>query len=85
MDNDAGGKSALERGVRQLASTTRRAVFSCPEGGEAVLTFPTPLTPDTLDMLAELSALMFRGLKRDAIQWDEQQRADAEYQSWFAA
>jgi len=49
------------------------------------MTFPTPMTEDTLDMLAELSALMFRGLKRDAVQWDAQMRADAEYKSWFVA
>lgn len=74
----------VERGVRPLASTTRHASFACPEGGNALLTFPTPLTVETVDMLAELCALMFRGLRRDAVQWDAQQRAEAEYQSWFA-
>ncbi len=71
--------------VRPLASGSRRAVFACPEGGEAVMEFPTPLTLDTLEMLAELAALMFRGMKRDAETRDAQQMADAEYQSWFAA
>ena len=47
--------------------------------------FPTPLTMETIDMLAELSTLMFRGLKRDAETRDAQQRADAEYLSWAAA
>ena len=40
---------------------------------------------ETLDMLAELSALMFRGMTRDAETRDAQQRADAEYLSWYAA
>ncbi len=73
----------VDRPVRPLASETRHASFACPEGGQALLTFPTPLTEDTLEMLAELCALMFRGLKRDAVQWDAQQRADDEYLSWF--
>ena len=76
---------ALQRGVRPLANSSRRAVFACPEGGEAVMEFPTPLTMETLDMLAELSALMFRGMTRDAETRDAQQRADAEYLSWYAA
>lgn len=67
-----------------LASNTRHATFSLPEGGQAVLTFPTPLTEDSLDMLADLCALMFRGMKRDAIRYTRQQAAEAEYQSWFA-
>lgn len=75
----------MESKVKPLASDSRRAVFACPEGGEAILQFPTPLTTDTLEMLAELSALMFRGLKRDAETRDAQQRADAEYLSWFIA
>jgi hypothetical protein len=62
--------------------TVRHAVFSCPEGGEAVLSFPTPLTVETIDMLDELCQLMFRVLRRDAEQLTAQQRADAEYESW---
>lgn len=63
----------------------RRAVFSCPEGGEAVMEFPAALTTDTLEMLAELFVLMFRGMIRGAETRDAQQIADVEYQSWFSA
>jgi hypothetical protein len=71
--------------VKPLASESRKAMFACPEGGHAVIEFPSPLTVETLDMLAELTALMFRGMRRDAETRDAQERADAEYRSWFAA
>lgn len=67
------------------ARNVLKAVFSCPEGGAAVIEFPTPLTLDTLEMLADLCALMFRGMKRDAEERNAQQVAEDEYRSWFEA
>lgn len=68
-------------------SKCRRVVFSCPEGGNAVLEFPTPLTSDTLEMLSELTSLLFQGLKRDSdlnVLKKTGDMADVEYLSWFA-
>ena len=64
----------------------RQMVFSVPEGGEAVLTFPAdPLTIETVDMLAECCALMFRGLRRNALQKLARDSGEEEYASWVVA
>ena len=65
-----------------MSTARRQAIFALPEGGEAVLIFPTPLSHETLDMLADLSALLFRGLKRDADAVEAKKAGDAEYESW---
>jgi len=70
--------------LKPLARESRRAIFACPEGGNAVIEFPSPLTAETLDMLSELTALMFRSMRRDAETRHAQERADAECRSWFA-
>jgi hypothetical protein len=63
----------------------RQMVFSVPEGGEVVTVFPQPLTPETIDMLEECYAIMFRGMRRMALKVQAFADADAEYESWFAA
>lgn len=69
--------------IKPLASERRETVFACPEGGQAVMSFPTPLTTETVSMLEELCTLVFRGLHRDAESRTKQEAAEIEYQSWF--
>ena len=69
--------------MKNLASDTKFARFTLPEGDAAEISFPTPLTDDSIEMLVDLCALMFRGMKRDAVRWTAQQNAELEYQSWF--
>lgn len=64
-------------------TTTRNMMFSIPEGGEVVITYPEPMTPESILMIEELCALWFRGLRRRAIQRQEAVNAEEEYDSWF--
>ena len=58
--------------------------FSTPEGGHATLAFPDPVTLETIAMLEEASALMFRSLRRDALRPQARDAGAIEYDSWSA-
>lgn len=66
-----------------LPVSTRQMVVSCPEGGNAIFSFPQPLTLESISMLEECCTLMFRGLRRSSIKMDAMRAADAEYLSWL--
>jgi hypothetical protein len=61
----------------------RQMVFSVPEGGEVLITYPESMTPESILMVEELCAIWFRGLHRRAIQRPRQNDAATEYESWF--
>ena len=62
----------------------RQIQFSTPEGGHATLAFPDPLTLETIEMLEEASALMFRSLRRNARRPQVPDAGAIEYESWMA-
>ncbi len=62
----------------------RQIQFSTPEGGHATLAFPDPLTLETIEMLEEASALMFRSLRRSAGKPQAWDAGAIEYASWAA-
>ena len=60
----------------------RQMMFSAPEGGQATLAFPEPVTAETIAMLEEASALMFRTLRRDALKRAARDAGALEFDSW---
>jgi hypothetical protein len=58
--------------------------FSTPEGGHATLALPEPVTLETIEMLEEASALMFRSLRREALRPQGLDAGAIEYDSWSA-
>ena len=61
----------------------RQMTFPMPEGGQATLDLSEPVTAEVLEMVEEISTLMFRSLRRNA---PERQVLDAgarEYDSWL--
>lgn len=58
----------------------RTMVLSVPEGGEITLTFPEPLTQESVEMADEGIRLLFRRLRRVA--QSQIADGDAEYASW---
>ncbi len=60
----------------------RQMTFSIPEGGQATLAFPEPLTPDTVDILEQAAALMFSALRRGAVRPPQPDAGALEYASW---
>ena len=62
----------------------RQMVSSIPEGGHVTLAFPEPVTLETIEMLEEVSALMFRSLRRNALKPQARDAGAIEYDSWAA-
>jgi hypothetical protein len=62
----------------------RQMVFSAPEGGNATLAFPEPVTLETIEMLEEAAALMFRSLRRNALKPQAPDAGAIEFDSWAA-
>jgi len=60
----------------------REMVFSIPEGGHAMLAFPEPVTLESIEALEEASALMFRSLRRNALEAKGRDAGAIEYDSW---
>jgi hypothetical protein len=61
-----------------------QVVFSIPDGVQATLAFPDPMTPEVIDMLERTSALIFHSLRRDAHVEQARQAGAIEYDSWAA-
>ena len=62
----------------------RQMVFPMPEGGHATLAIPDPVTLESVEMLEEASALMFRSLRRSALKPQAEDPGAIEYDSWAA-
>jgi hypothetical protein len=60
----------------------REMVFSIPEGGQATLAFPEPVTLESIEVLEEASALMFRSVRRNALEAKGLDAGAIEYDSW---
>jgi hypothetical protein len=60
----------------------RQITFTTPEGGNATLAFPEPVTLETIEMLEEASAVMFRSLRRNAVKLQAQDAGAIEHDSW---
>ena len=60
----------------------RQVVFSVPQGIQATLAFPEPVTEETIEMLEQASALMLRSLRCNAGRQDSSAAGEIEYASW---
>ena len=61
----------------------QQVVFPVPEGGHATLALPEPVTLETIEMLEEASALMFRSLRRRVRKQQAEEAGAIEYASWM--
>jgi hypothetical protein len=59
----------------------REMVFPMPEGGHATLALPEPVTLESIEVLEEASALMFRSLRRNAVEAKGRDAGAIEYDS----
>lgn len=66
-------------------SKTKTMILSLPEGGQATMTWPEHVTPESVEMMAECLALQVKVIRRSAEQRKESSAtaADLEYASWL--
>jgi hypothetical protein len=62
----------------------RQVVFSIPNGGQATLAFPEPVTLEIIDISADASAVTLRSVRRDALDPRGRDAGAIEYDSWAA-
>ncbi len=60
----------------------RQTVFPMPEGRQATLSLPEPMTLEAIETLERATAQMFRSLRREALGRQAQDTGAAEYDSW---
>ncbi|MBE0546289.1 MAG: hypothetical protein IH627_01265 [Rubrivivax sp.] len=60
----------------------RQVVFPMPEGRQATLSFPEPMTLEAVETLERAVAQMFRSLRREAQGRQAQDTGAIEYESW---
>lgn len=59
----------------------RQCMFSFPEG-DVLVTFPEPMSVETVETLDECLRLLFRGWRRRALAAEAVASGEAEYLSW---
>ena len=60
----------------------RQEVFALPEGRQATLSFPAPMTLEAIETLERATAQMFRSLRRELLGRQAQDTGAIEYDSW---
>jgi hypothetical protein len=60
----------------------QQMMFSMPDGAQATLAFPKPMTLERIEMLEEASAAIFQSLRRNTLRQQAQDAGAIEYDSW---